>query len=383
MNKTNERSIKDDIKNKFFKGKAVILVGPRQVGKTTLSEKIITEYEQSGKNIKRINCDNPTDREILLNKDLEFLMKVVGDADIVFIDEGQKVATIGQTIKLLVDHYKDKKQILVTGSSSFNLLDQTQEALTGRKYVYKLYPLSFEELYPEKDFLKISKELETHLIYGNYPDVINNPDFDGKRAVLNELSSSQLYKDILEFQEVKDSTTIRNLLKALALQIGSEVSYTELSVIVGIDKKTVERYVDLLEKSFIVFRLSPYFKNKRKEISKLRKIYFFDLGVRNTIINNFNPLDMRNDTGFLWENFLMVERMKKRAYNNIYANQYFWRTYDQKEIDLVEEYGGELHGYEFKWNTKKTSKAPKGWLKTYKNASYEVITPDNYLEFVA
>ncbi len=382
MNKTNERIIKESIKNKFFKGKAVILVGPRQVGKTTLSEKILKEYEQNGQSVKRINCDNPTDREILSNRDLEFLMKVIGDADIIFIDEGQKVDTIGQTIKLLVDYYKDKKQVLVTGSSSFNLLDQTQEALTGRKYIFNLYTLSFEELYPKKDFLKISKELETHLIYGNYPDVINSADFTEKRMALEELSSSQLYKDILEFQEVKDSTTIRNLLKALALQIGSEVSYTELSAIVGIDKNTVERYVDLLEKSFIIFRLPPYSKNKRKEISKLRKIYFLDIGIRNAIINNFNTLDMRNDVGFLWENFLMMERMKKREYHNISTDQYFWRTYTQKEIDLVEEREGKLFGYEFKWNTKKIPKAPKDWIENYENASYEVITPENYLDFI-
>ena len=378
----NERAIKKDIESRFFSGKAVILVGARQVGKTTLSEAVISEFEKKGKKALRINCDNPTDREMISHKDFEFLEKVVGGADIVFIDEGQKSATIGQTVKMLVDRYQDKKQVLVTGSSSFNLLDKTQETLTGRKYVYTLYPLSFAELYPDKNPLTISKELETHLLYGSYPDVVNQKDFSSKRRVLEELASSQLYKDILEFREIRNSDTVRNLLKALALQVGSEVSYTELADMLGVDKNTVAKYVDLLEKSFIVFRLPPYFSNKRNEIRKLKKIYFYDTGLRNSIIRNFNPLDLRSDTGCLWENFLMVERMKKREYGNIYANQYFWRTYDQKEIDLVEERDGGLFGYEFKWQTKKTPKAPKGWIEDYNNAHYEAITRENYIDFI-
>ncbi|MBI3671470.1 ATP-binding protein [Candidatus Azambacteria bacterium] len=266
------------------------------------------------------------------DRDIEFLEKLMDDADIIFIDEGQKVKTIGQTIKLLVDHYKEKKQVLVTGSSSFNLLDKTQEALTGRKRVYNLYPLSFPELYPKKDRLQIAKELETHLIYGSYPDVINQKGFSEKREALEELASSQLYRDILEF---------------------------------------------------IVFRLPPYFSNKRKEITKLKKIYFFDVGIRNILINNLNLLDTRSDAGALWENFLIAERMKKRAYEKIHSNQYFWRTYDQKEIDLIEERDGKLYGYEFKWNAKKRSpKAPKDWLEAYSNSSYEVITLENYFDFI-
>lgn len=375
------RTIKKDIESKFFQGKAILLVGPRQVGKTTLSEDIISGFENNGYKIKKLNCDNPTDRDVLTNRDIEFLVKIIGEADIVFIDEGQKVTSIGQTLKLLVDYYKSEKQILVTGSSSFNLLDKTQEPLTGRKFVYHLYPLSISEIYQNKDFAKISKELESHLIYGNYPDVVGKPDFSIKREILEELTSSQLYKDILEFQEVKDSDTIRNLLKALALQIGSEVSYTELSQTLSISKNTVERYVDLLEKNFIIFRLSPYSASKRKEITKLRKIYFLDLGVRNTLINNLNELKLRTDVGALWENFLIIERIKKIKYEKMYTNQYFWRTYDKKEVDWVEDRDGKLFGYEFTWNVKKAKKAPEDWL-LYDNASYKIINKDNYLDFI-
>ena len=379
----NKRGIEDALKADFFTGKAILILGPRQIGKTTLANKIIRKFEAAGKKVLELNCDNPTDRESLDNRNLTFLQGIVGDADIVFIDEGQKVATIGQTIKLLVDFYRERKQFIVTGSSSFNLLDQTNEALTGRKYVYNLYPLSIAELYPDRNTLHISKDLETLLVYGTYPAAINNKNFDAKRRVLEELSSSQLYKDILEFQGVKDTSAIRNLLKALALQVGSEVSYTELSRRIGVDKNTVARYIDLLEKSFIVFRVAPYFVNKRKEISKMKKVYFYDNGIRNAIIHNFNALDVRNDVGALWENFLFVERMKKRAYTNIYAHQYFWRTYAQKEIDLVEERDGELFGYEFKWNTTKHPKVPRDWQLLHSNTHYTIINRENYLDFIA
>lgn len=377
-----KRRIERALRAECFLGKVLVLVGPRQVGKTTLSEEVVGSFAREGRVVKRINCDNPTDREALTNRDLSYLKNVVGEADIVFIDEGQKVVTIGQTLKLLVDYYKAEKQIIVTGSSSFNLLDKTQEALTGRKRVYHLYPISAGELYTHNDMLALTKDRETHLVYGMYPEVLNTQSFEGKRSALAELASSQLYKDVLEFQEVKDSTTIHNLLKALALQVGSEVSYTELASLVGVDKNTVERYVDLLEKNFIVFRLAPYFSNKRNEIKKQKKIYFLDVGIRNALIQNFNTLDTRNDVGALWENYLMVERLKKRSYENIYANQYFWRTYDQKEVDLVEEREGKLFGYEFKWSVRKLPRPPRAWVDEYAEASYEVITPENYGTFV-
>ena len=368
--------MKPVLESRFFKGKVLILAGPRQVGKTTLVLEILKKY--SKEEIVQFNCDDPDERALLSNKNIEKLKSLIGKAKIIFIDEGQKVETIGQTLKLLVDHYRKKKQIIVTGSSSFNLLDNTEEALTGRKYVYYLYPLSFEEIYHSGNLLRLQKELENFMVFGNYPEVVNSSSIDEKAEGLKNLAGSYLYKDILEFQQVKSSDFLRRLLKALALQVGSEVSYTEISGLLGVDKKTVERYVDLLEKNFIVFRLPPYFSNPRKEISKLRKIYFYDVGIRNAIINNFNMLDSRNDQGALWENLAIIERMKYQAYHGIYSNNYFWRSYALAEVDWVEERGGSVHGFEIKWKKKKRNAVPKDWA----NRAYKVVTPENLEEFV-
>lgn len=326
----------------------------------------------------RFNCDNPTDREALNNRDFEFLKQLIGSRKIIFIDEAQKVDTIGQTIKLLVDGFKEEKQIIATGSSSLNLLDKTSEPLTGRKIVYRLHSLSLEEIYPDKNILKISKELEMLLIYGNYPAIINAQSTQEKSDALRELSGSYLYKDILEFQAVRNPSVLTALLKALALQVGAEVSYNELSNIVGIDKKTVERYIDLLEKNFIIFRLPPFFKNQRRAISKLRKIYFYDLGIRNAIINNFNFLENRGDVGAIWENFCITERMKYQEYNRLYKNNYFLRTYDGAEIDFIEEAGGNVSGYEFKWGKRRTDDG----IKHLADIDYTVITPENISGFI-
>ncbi len=248
------RIIEEDLKKSFFKGKIVIIVGARQTGKTTLATKLLKEFKQN--QVRMFNGDNPADRELLSGKSLEFLENLVGDAKIVFIDEGQKIETIGQTLKLLVDKYKNKKQVIVTGSSSFNLLDKTEEPLTGRKVVFRIFPLSIEEIYPEKDLSKIIKEQEQYLVFGSYPGVVIQNSFKEKRKTLLEISSSYLYKDILEFQGIKKSDALVALLKALSFQIGSEVSYTELANLTGLNKKTVESYVDILEKNYIIFRLS-------------------------------------------------------------------------------------------------------------------------------
>ncbi|MCG2700591.1 ATP-binding protein [Candidatus Parcubacteria bacterium] len=371
------RIISKQIKDNFFKGKAIIIVGPRQVGKTTLSLEIIKKYNK--KDVIKFNCDNPGDRETLNNRDIEFLAKIIGKAKIIFIDEGQKVKTIGQTLKLLIDHFGKSKQILTTGSSSFNLIDKTSEALTGRKFIYHLYPLSFEEIFQEKNILDFKKELEIFMIFGNYPEIVKEQSNEERIERLKNLASSYLYKDILEFQNIKNSDVLGKLLKALALQIGSEVSYTELSNLIGVDKKTIERYVDLLEKNFIIFRLPPYFRNKRKEISKLRKIYFYDLGIRNAIINNFNFFDSRNDQGQLWENLAIIERMKYQAYHKIYSNNYFWRAYNRAEVDFIEERNGKLYGFELKWGAKK-GRIPQEWQKN-KNSEYKIISPDDVVGF--
>lgn len=373
------RILEKKLKKDSFKGKVLILVGPRQVGKTTLIKEILKGFKN--KKVRFLNCDNPIDQESLEEKNLEFLEKVIGDSEILFIDEAHKVPNIGQTLKILVDSYGKKLQIYVTASSSLNLLYKTQEPLTGRKFVYNLYPLSIEEIYPDKNYLKIQKELEQLLIFGSYPEVVKKKSFEEKIQLLRELTTSYLYKDILEFQEVKNPGIINKLLKALALQVGQEVSYTELSSLLEIDKNTVERYVDLLEKCFVVFRLPPYTQNKRKELSKLRKIYFYDLGIRNAIINNFNFFDLRDDVGRLFENFMIVERMKYREYHQIYGDQYFWRTYDGSEVDLIEDRDGKLLGYEFKWKEKKWSKKPLKWLE-YKNSSYKVITRNDLHKFI-
>ena len=363
------RLIKKQILAKFYCGRAIIIIGARQVGKTTLSDVLLKERTET---IIKFNGDNPSDREKLNNKDLEELIKIIGDKKIIFIDEAQKINTIGQTIKLLVDEFKEKKQIIATGSSSINLLDKTAEPLTGRKVVFHLHPLSLAEIYPEKNLLLIHKELSSNLIYGSYPGIVKLPSNAEKEDMLDELCESYLFKDILEFQKVKNSAVLYSLLKALALQIGSEVSYNELSNIIGIEKKTIERYVDLLEKNFIVFRLSPYAVNKRRTISKLRKVYFYDLGIRNAIINNFNALDSRNDVGELWENFALIERIKHLGNKRERVNNYFLRTYDGAEIDLIEEKGGVLKGFEFKFGLKRKKKTGKT-----AGLDYAVITSDD------
>ncbi|MDD4358773.1 MAG: ATP-binding protein [Candidatus Pacebacteria bacterium] len=373
-----KRILEDTIKKKLFKGKAVIIMGARQTGKTTLSLEVIKSLK---KKMRIFNCDNPTDRDLLSNRDLEFLKKLVNDAEVIFIDEGQKVETLGQTLKLLVDYYKKEKQIIVTGSSSFNILDKTEEPLTGRKFVFNLFPLSLEEIYEEKDLLKILKEVELNLIYGNYPEVVDKKSLEEKQETIREISSSYLYKDILEFQKIKSSAVLNDLLRALALQIGSEISYREIASIIGVDKKTVESYIDILEKNFIIFRLHPYASNKRKIISKLKKVYFWDLGIRNAVINNFNLLNSRNDVGALWENFAIVERLKYQAYHNIYANNYFWRTYGGAEVDLIEEREGKLFAYEFKWNDRKKARK-SSFLADHPNSLFNKITPKDVKGFI-
>ncbi|MBI2996793.1 MAG: ATP-binding protein [Candidatus Melainabacteria bacterium] len=373
------RILEKKLRKDSFKGKSLIIVGSRQVGKTTLIKEVLKGFKDT--KAKTLNCDNREDLELLEGKNLEFLENIISNSKILFIDEAHKVSNIGQTLKILVDHYGKKLQIFVTASSSFNLLHKTQEPLTGRKFVYNLYPLSTEEIYPDKNFLRLKKELEQLLIFGSYPEITKQKSFEEKKQLLREITTSYLYKDILEFQQVKNPNLVNRLLKALALQVGQEVSYTELSNLLGVDKNTVERYIDLLEKCFVVFRLSPYTQNKRKELSRLRKVYFYDLGIRNTIINNFNFIDMRDDIGKLFENFVIVERLKYREYHQVYSDQYFWRTYDGSEVDLIEEQGGKLFGYEIKWREKKWSKKPERWLE-YKNSSYETVTKDNLYKFI-
>jgi hypothetical protein len=369
------REIATTIKADFFKGKVIIVTGARQVGKTTLVRSLV-DLE---KKVYYLNADDPVDRSKLENQSFSQLNTLFSNSDVIFIDEAQKVPNIGTTLKLMVDAYEDRKQIIATGSSSLNLLSNTQEALTGRKFVFELFGLSVREITPNLDALTLEKQLPALLIYGSYPEVYTSQGTD-KRRILTEITSSYLYQDILELEQVRNPAVIHKLLSALALQLGSEVSLTELSSLVGMDVKTVERYIDLLEKNYVLFRLPPYYTNQRKTLSKLNKVYFYDLGIRNALINNFNDLDLRTDVGALWENFLIVERMKLRSYHQLYANQYFWRTYGGAEVDLVEERDGKLFGYEFKWGSKVVT-APSSWLE-YPQATFKLINPENYLEFL-
>jgi predicted AAA+ superfamily ATPase len=373
-----KRALKENILRHAFRGQILIIQGPRQVGKTTLSLELVKCLKAKGE-ARIFNCDDPDHRELLENRGLEALKNTIGKAKIVFIDEGQKLSTIGQTLKLLADHFKRSVQVIVTGSSTMNLLDKTQEALTGRKKVYTLYPISLEELAKDNPIKK--EKLETLLIFGSYPHVITEHTKQDKVDILKELKTSYLYRDVFDFQGMKNADIFMNLVKALAYQIGNEVSYTELANLLKINRATVERYIHVLEQSFIVFRLSVFTRNKRRELSKLRKIYFYDIGIRNAIINNFNRLDKRDDLGALWENFMVVERMKYREYHHIDANQYFWRTYDGSEVDLVEEREGRLYGYEFKWKPREYARVLKKW-KEYKGSSYQIVTPDNLKGFV-
>lgn len=373
-----KRILKENILNHAFRGQVLIIQGPRQVGKTTLSLEVVKALKVKG-DARIFNCDDPDHRDLLENRGLEALKKTIGKAKIVFIDEGQKLSTIGQTLKLLVDYLKKSVQIIVTGSSTMNLLDKTQEALTGRKKVYTLYPISLEEVFKNSRIEK--KKLETLLIFGSYPHVVTEHKKQDKVDILKELKTSYLYRDVFDFQGMKNADIFMNLVKALAYQIGNEVSYTELANLLKINRATVERYIHVLEQSFIVFRLSVFTRNKRRELSKLRKIYFYDVGIRNAIINNFNPLDKRDDLGALWENFMVVERMKYREYHHIETNQYFWRTYDGSEVDLVEEREGRLYGYEFKWKPREYARVLTKW-KEYKGSSYQIITPDNLKSFI-
>jgi hypothetical protein len=367
-----KRTITRKLLNDFFQGRALILVGARQTGKTTLVRMVL---EQLGDRytVKTINGDDPLERDALTDKSLDYLRRVLGDAQILFVDEGQKIRTIGQSVKLLVDYFGSQRQIIVTGSSTLNLLDATQEPLTGRKFVYTLYPLAISEIFPRPDFLDLQKNLEERLLYGSYPRVVQQTSFEAKIRELRELVASYLYRDILELQQVKSPDLLHRLLQALALQIGSEVSYTELAQTVGADKNTVERYIQLLERSFVIFRLPPYAANQRRAISKLRKIYFWDTGIRNALIQNFNPLDLRTDSGALFENWMIAERLKRNAYEGKLVTSYFWRTYDGNEIDYLEESGGQVQGYEFKWRPAETRLFQKGGFSVTLITPYQII----------
>lgn len=358
--------------------KAIIVYGARRCGKTTLLNKML---EKTKEEYLFVNGEDIIAQDYLSSQSVEKLIRFVGRRKLLVIDEAQKVRNIGLNIKLILDHIPGIK-LVASGSSSFDLAQKIGEPLTGRKYTLLMFPLAQLELNAIEDSRQTSASLESRLIYGSYPEVVLLQD-DAKRTLyLREIAGAYLYKDILELEGVRHSEKLVRLLQLLAFQIGKEVSYNELGTQLGMSKNTAEKYLDLLEKSFVIFKLRAFSRNLRKEVSKNPRYYFYDLGIRNAVINNFNSLSMRDDAGMLWENYIIIERIKKQQYSGKTANNYFWRTYDRKEIDFIEECGGRLYGYEIKWKQKKT-KAPKEWLKAYKDSECHFITEDNYLEFIA
>lgn len=370
------RALKQSILEKIGLGKAIIILGPRQVGKSTLLDIIAHE---SGQVVKILNCDERDDRAALSDTTSTELISLVGKSTLVLIDEAQRVKNIGLTLKLFTDRIKSV-QIIVTGSSSLDLANEINEPLTGRKYEYRMFPLSTGEMIAHHGETVEKRLLHQRMLFGFYPEVVNSPGQE--KIVLRDISQSYLYKDILAFREIRKPELLEKLLTALALQLGNEVSFNELANTIGSDQLTVQRYLDLLEKSFVIFRLSSYSKNLRTELKRNRKIYFYDNGIRNAILNNFLPLESRNDIGALWENFLVSERLKSLNYSQQFPNSYFWRTREGAEVDYLEEQDGSINAFEFKWNPKKTVKAPHSFLTAYPNSSFKVIHPDSYLEFL-
>lgn len=369
-----QRKLKDIISSKIGQRKAIVLIGARQVGKSTLFDELVREMDAP---VLQLNCDDPMVRDTLESISTPDLRMLVANNRVVMIDEAQRVENIGLTVKRIIDNY-DYVQVLLTGSSSLGLRDRINEPLTGRKFEYEMYPVSTAELYATYGLIQTRQLLESRLIYGSYPDVLTHPADAGE--ILANLTDSYLYKDILELDSVRKPALLRKLLIALALQTGAEVSYNELASTVGSDAKTVERYIDLLEKCFVIFRLHGLSRNMRNELKKSKKIYFYDTGIRNAVIQNYAPVNLRSDMGGLWENFFIMERIKRNAYSGMRANYYFWRTSDQKEIDFIEESDGEFSIYEMKWNPRNANaRFPKAFLDNYPCRSAEVITPENYI----
>ncbi len=370
-----ERTIKQRLIASLFKGKAAIIYGARQVGKTTLMREI---ERASGVSSLYLNCDEPDVRRALTEKSSTELKAFIGKTKLLLIDEAQRVTNIGIILKLFVDAIPET-QVIATGSSSFELSNRIVEPLTGRKFEFHLHPFSLEELRQIHSPLELGRLLETRLIFGMYPDVVNSPEAGAE--ILRELTRSYLYKDILAHNRIRHSDALEKLLQSLALQAGSEVSYTELAQQAGIDKVTVESYIHLLEQAFVIFRLRPYSTNQRNELKKLRKIYFVDTGLRNMLINNLNPSDLRTDIGNLWENFVIAERLKQNENHGYYPNTWFWRNHQQQEIDYLEEAGGALRGWEIKWG-KARFRVPAAFAATYPKCRISLITRDNLLGFL-
>lgn len=372
-----KRKLNPIVEDHFFRRKAIIILGARQVGKSTLMKHVTEKIDQP---LLDLNCDDPEVRDILTNINSANLKLLIGNFKVITIDEAQRVENVGLVLKRMVDNYPDI-QVVASGSSSLRLRESINEPLTGRKYEYTMFPISTAELYDTYGLLKTRQLLDSRLIYGSYPDVLTHQE--EAKDLLRTLADSYLYKDILELDEVRKPVVLQKILIALALQLGSEVAYNEVARTVGSDPKTVERYIDLLEKCFVVYSLPALSRNMRNELKKTRKIFFYDNGIRNAILQNYAPISLRNDIGALWENFFITERIKYNAYLGRHVNYYFWRTTNQQEIDLVEESDGEFSIFEMKWNPSKAStKFPQSFIDNYSPKECIVVTPDNYLDFL-
>lgn len=371
------RYLAEKITNDLNKKKIILVYGPRQVGKTTLVKQFVR-----GPTDAYYNCDQEETRLSFQNSNLEYLSSLVKKYQLVVIDEAQRVKNIGLTLKILIDNFPEKN-FIVTGSSSLDLLNKLSEPLTGRFFSHILYPIAEIELSKTLNPIQMREGMESRLIFGSYPEIITLADVFDKRRLIENISANYLFKDILDLGAIKNPDILRKLLQSLAFQIGSEVSLSELSGKLEIDKNTVKKYLDICEKLFIVFSVSPYHSNKRKSISKLRKYYFFDMGIRNALINNFNPFALRNDIGALWENDMIIERMKRNAARNYFPQYYFWRSYQGQEIDLIEESGGEKNGFEFKFsNTRLRKTLQEIFTGDLGGKTIKVIHKDNYAEFL-
>jgi len=369
------RKIEKLIADKLNDKKAIIIFGARQTGKTTVLKKIFGERNDS----IWLNADEADVQALFENASSTRFKAVFGSKKYIIIDEAQRIKNIGLKLKLITDELQDKK-IIATGSSSFELANDINEPLTGRKWEYYMYPLSFEELVKHNGLLEEERLLNHRLIYGSYPEVVMNPG--NEKETLKHLADSYLYKDILLWQNIKKSDKLIKLLQALALQLGNEVSFNELGNLIELDNATVEKYIQLLEQCYVIFRLNAFSRNVRKELKRGRKIYFYDNGIRNSLIANFNMPELRQDVGALWENYLISERIKFTNYNGIWANKYFWRTQDQQEIDYIEEFDGKLFAYEFKWHKKSNVRFPLTFTKAYPEHETKLIDRTNYFEFL-
>lgn len=381
MEKKIQRALAKTLPGLLQEGKVLLIYGPRRVGKTTLVNDFLATLDPAERqSVLSLSGENRTVQDTFSSQSIEGLRSAVGPHRLLVIDEAQHIPNIGLNLKLIVDHIPGIR-VLATGSASFALAQQVGEPLTGRKFTVRLYPVWAREIIDTKTQLFYQETLERYLVYGSYPELFRLQSDWERARYTDELVDSYLFRDVLALENIRNPKKLRDLLTLLAFQIGREVSLSELGQQLELNRQTVFRYLDLLEQSFIILNIRGFSRNLRKEVTKTSRYYFYDNGVRNALISNFNPLPLRDDVGMLWENYLVMERIKKQAYQNIYSNNYFWRTYDQKEVDFVEEREGKLFGYEFTWG-ERTKKPPQEWLTTYPNATYEAINRENYLPFI-